>query len=175
MSVKAIKIDKIEYGTYGDGVIPTSWTELTDAIVEDSVVFNFSDPTETPLKQETSKNPFHIVLTKEDPDSIEFALYAPSAATLGVLMGGTVSTDAWSEATTIPEIYKSWKISTEESEDVEHVEYTILNGKTYARFDQSPGKKKAETVLVKVIKEAAITALGVENPGFTRNIIDDTP
>jgi len=175
MSVKAIGIDKIEYGTVGDGVPATSFTEIPDAIVEDSVIFNFKDPTETRLNQETSKNPFHTILTMDDLDSIEFALYAPAAATLGILMGGTVTSDKWEEGTTIPEIYKTWKFSTPTSEDVEHVEYTIVNGKTFARFAESPGKKKAETVLVKVYKEAAITAAGVENTAFIREIVDDTP
>jgi len=175
MSVKAIGIDKIEYGTVGDGVPPVSFTEIPDAIVEDSVVFNNSDPTITPLQQETSRHPFTNILTKDEADSVEFSLYAPVAATLGILMGGTVTSDKWEEATTIPDIFKTWKFSTPTNENVKHVEYTIVNGRTFARFSQAPAKKKSEIVLVKILKEAAITAAGVEKTAFIREIVDDTP
>jgi len=175
MSVKAIGIDKIEYGTVGDGVPAESFTALTDAIVEDSVKFNYSEPTITPLRQETSKHPFTNVLTQEEVESAEFSLYAPAAATLELLMGGTTTSDKWEEATSIPNIFKTWKFSTPTSEDVEHVEHTIVNGRVFARFGNAPSKKGSETLYVKILKEAAITAAGVENTAYIREIVDDTP
>jgi len=171
MSIKAIGIDKIEYGTYGDGVPPTSWTELTDVIVEDSVILNFPEPSETVLKSETSKHPFHTIREQSDtPDSIEFQLYAPAAATLELLMGGTATGDKWEEPTEIPEINKSWKITTKTNADSKYVEYTIVNGSVFARFSTAPGKRVNEIVLVKINKEAAITSGGTENTAFIREI-----
>ena len=169
MASKAIGVSKIEYGTVGDGVPPTSWTEITDAIVEGSVNFNFSEPTETKIGQETSDEAYHVITTKDDADYVEFALLSPEAATLGVLMGGTVATDKWSAATSIAEIVKSVKITTSTIAG-EYIEYTIVNGKINARFDQAPSKKGSETVIVRVYVQAIQTAAGADMPSFIREI-----
>lgn len=167
---KAIGIDKIEYGTVGDGVPASVFTELAESIVEDSVGFNFVDPTETNLMKEDSDIPYHTLTSKDAPESIEFSVYAPSAANLLILMGGTTTAGKWEAPPAIPEINKTWKITTP-SIGGEVVEYTIVNGKTLAHFDKAPGKKASETVIVRVILQAAITAAGAENTPYIREIV----
>lgn len=166
---KAIGIDKIEYGTVGDGVPATSFTEITDPIAEGSVVFNFSEPTDTKINSETSDTPVHVITTKDDVDYIEFALLTPEAATIGALGGGTVTSDKWEEATTIPEVTKTIKITTS-TVDAEYIEHTIVNAKVICRWGQSPGKKQMETLIVRCYKQAAVTALGVTNTPYIREI-----
>jgi len=167
---KAIGLNKIEYGTVGDGVPASSFTELAESIVEGSFQFGNSEPSDQNLMTETSDTPYHTVTSKDTPDYVEFALYAPSAANLMVLMGGAVSSGEWSAPTTIPEINKTWKFTTS-TVDGDYVEHLIVNGKTLARFGQAPGKKQSETVIVRVYVQAAITDAGVTNTPYKRTIV----
>lgn len=167
---KAIGINKIEYGTVGDGVPALSFTELAETIVEGSVLLGNNEPADQNMMSETSDTPYHTITTKDSPDYIDFKIYAPSAANLLVLMGGSVSSDEWSEPITIPEINKTWKFTTN-TIDGQYIEHLIVNGKTSARFADAPGKKASETVSVRVYKQAAITAAGVTNTPYKRTIV----
>jgi len=168
--MKAIGIEKIEYGTVGDGVPAVSFTELAESIVEGSLGFNNSEPSDENMMTETSDTPYHTITTKDDPDYVEFSLYAPSAANLLVLMGGAVSSGEWSAPTTIPEINKTWKFTTS-TINGEYVEHLIVNGKTVARFGNAPGKKSSETVIVRVYVQEARTAAGVVNTPYKRTVV----
>ena len=167
MSAIALGVDKIEYGTYGDGIPPTTWTELTDPIHRGSVLFNFPEPSEFKIEAEETDDPVYVGNTKDDVDYIEFALISPAAATLETLKGGTTTSDKWEAPTSIPEIVKSVKITTKTIEG-SYWEYTIVNGKVVSRFSQAPGKQQSELLLVRVYVQAAITAAGVKNTPFIR-------
>jgi len=164
---KAIGISKVEYGTVGDGVPAIAFTEIAEAFVEESVVFGFGEPSDTKIPQETKDTAYHTITTKEDPDYIEFKLLTPAAATLVTLMGGSATGEKWEEPPAIPEINLTIKITTKTVGGY-YYEYTIVNGKVVGRLDGAPSKKKAETVNIRVYKEAAITAAGAENTPFTR-------
>lgn len=166
----AIGIEKIEYGDVGDGIPGASLAAITDPIAEGSVSFSFSDPTETNIMSETSDTPVHIILTKEDPEFIEFALITPEAATLAALAGGTATLDKWEAPSTVPEISQTIKI-TSKAVGSEQVEYTIVNAKIVAKLNQAPAKKAEEQLLVRCYLQEAKTAAGVVNTPFIREIV----
>lgn len=166
----AIGISKIEYGDVGDGIPGVTLTEITDPIAEGSVAFSFSEPTETNIMSETSDVPVATILTKEDPEYIEFALITPEAATLAALAGGTATSDKWDAPSSVPEINQTIKITTK-TKDSEAIEYTIVNAKVVSRFNQAPAKKAAEQLLVRCYVQEARTAAGVVNTPFIREIV----
>jgi len=165
----ALGIDKIEYGTYGDGIPPTTWEEITDPIARDTVVFNFSEPTEFKVEAENLDDPVYIGNVKEDTDYIEFALISPTAATMEVLAGGTATTDKWEAPTAIPEIVKSILITTK-TVGGNYWEYTIVHGKVVSRLSQAPAKQQEDQLLVRVYIQAAITSAGQKNTPFIREM-----
>jgi len=167
----AIGIEKIEYGDVGDGVPGESLAAITDPIAEGSVsFFSFSEPTETNIMSETSDVPVATILTKEDPEYIEFALITPEAATLAALAGGSASSDKWEAPSSVPEINKTIKITTK-AKDSEQIEYTIVNAKIVARFNQAPAKKAEEQLLVRCYVQEARTESGTVNTPFIREIV----
>lgn len=165
----ALGIDKIEYGTYGDGIPPTTWTEITDPISRDTVVFNFSEPTEFKVEAENLDDPVYVGNVKEDTDYIEFALISPVAATMEVLAGGTATLDKWEAPVSIPEIVKSILITTK-TVGGNYWEYTIVHGKIVSRLSQAPAKQQEDQLLVRVYIQAAITSGGVKNTPFIREM-----
>jgi hypothetical protein len=166
----AIGIDSIEYGDVGDGIAGASLSAITDPIAEGSVSFSFSEPTETNIMSETSDVPVATILTKEDPEYIEFALITPEAATLAALAGGSASSDKWEAPSSVPEINETIKITTK-AKDSEQIEYTIVNAKIVARFNQAPAKKAEEQLLVRCYVQEARTESGTVNTPFIREIV----
>jgi hypothetical protein len=166
----AIGIEKIEYGDVGDGVPGDSLAAITDPIAEGSVSFSFSDPTETNIMSETSDTPVHIILTKEDPEYVEFALITPEAAILADLAGGEASGDKWEAPATVPEISQTIKI-TSKAVNEEQIEYTIVNAKIVAKLSQAPAKKAEEQLLVRCYLQEARTESGTVNTPFIREIV----
>jgi len=166
----ALGVSKIEYGTVGDGVPATSFTEIEENIAKDSVVFSFADPSEFKIEAEEIDDPVYVANIKEDVDYIEFALISPSAATMELLAGGTTATDKWSAPSAIPEINKTIKITTKTISS-KYFEYTIVNGKIVSKLNQAPMKQQEEQLLVRVYILAAVTAAGVVNTPFIREII----
>jgi len=169
----AIGIEKIEYGDVGDGVPGATLAAITDPVAEGSVSFSFSEPTETNIMSETSDIPVITILTKEDPEYIEFALITPEAATLAALAGGVAAGDKWSAPSSVPEINQTVKI-TSKAKDSEQIEYTIVNAKIVSRFNQAPAKKAEEQLLVRCYIQEAKTDAGVVNTPFIREIVAAT-
>lgn len=167
MASIALGIDKIEYGTYGDGVPPTVWTEIAAVVAKDSVVFNFSEPSEFKIEGENVDDPVYVGTVKEDVDYIEFGLISPSAAIMALLAGGTATSEKWEAPTAITEIVKSVKVTTKPVEAF-YWEYTIVHGKIAARLSQAPMKQQADTLLVRVYIQAAVEAAGDINTPFIR-------
>lgn len=166
----AIGIEKIEYGDVGDGIPGVSLAAITDPIAEGSVSFSFSEATETNIMSETSDIPVATILTKEDPEYIEFALITPEAATLAALAGGSATGDKWEAPSSVPEVNQTVKITTK-AKDSEQIEYTIVNAKIVARLNQAPAKKAEEQLLVRCYIQEARTAAGVVNTPFIREIV----
>lgn len=163
----ALGVTKIEYGTVGNGIPATSFTEIPDEIAEGSVVFSFSEPTETNIMSETSDIPVEIIVTKEDSEYIEFALISPVAATLALFGGGTATGEKWEAPTAVPSVNKTIKVTSKTNGGYKW-EYTIVNAKIVAKLNQAPAKKSEEQYLVRCYIQSAITSAGVMNTPFIR-------
>lgn len=173
MSAIAMGCGSIKYGTVGDGVPATELTALP-LPTKGSVVFNFSDPKEVKIETEGSVDPLYSTFVKDTTDYVEFSISSPDNAIVALLAGGTVDTtggkDLWKEPTTVPSIAKTFVVETE-VHNGKKVVYTIVNGKIMAKFAQAPGADKSDTLLVRVYKQAAITAAGVRNYAFSREVV----
>lgn len=166
---KAIGISYVGYGTPGDGVVATSLTEI-EAVSKDTVAFNFSDLTETPIDIEQSDDPLFTILTKGSPDSFEFAIPSPKTAEYGAFMGGTVTGDKYEDDGTVAQKSLSFVIKTKPV-DGKQVQYTFPKCTVSAKISQAPGKEKTELLLVKCVRDSCITALGVRKPSFIREVV----
>lgn len=163
----------LKYGIYGDGVPATVLTALP-LPTKGSVVFNFSDPKEVKIETEGSVDPYYSTFVKDTTDYIEFSLSSAENAVIAALAGGSVDVtggkDIWKEPTTVPSINKTFVVETE-VHNGKKVIYTIVNGRVMAKFGQAPGSDKSETLIVRVYKQAAITAAGVRNYAFSREVV----
>jgi hypothetical protein len=172
MSAIAMGVSAIKYGTVGDGVPATVLTALP-LPTKGSVAFNFSDPKEVKIETEGSIDPLFSFFVKDTTDYIEFSIPSPDNTVVAVLAGGTVDTaggkDIWKEPTSVPDISKTFVIETE-VHNGKKVIYTIVNGRVSAKFSQAPGSDKSDLLMVRVYKQAAITAAGVRNYAFSREV-----
>lgn len=166
---KAIGISYVGYGTPGDGVVAVSLTEL-EAVSEDTVVFNFSDFTETPVNIEQSDDPLFTILTKGSPDSLEFAIPSPKTAEYGAFMGGTVTGDKYEDDGTVAQKSLSIVIKTKPVGG-NFIQYTFPKCTVSAKISQAPGKEKTELLLVKCVRDTCITTAGVRKPSFIREVL----
>lgn len=167
----AMGISSISYGTVGDGVPASSFTPLP-LPTKSSVAFNFQDPKEVRIDLESATDPLYVVLVKDSTDYIEFSIPTPANDVLMAMMGGEIDAtlDKWSEPVEVPDINKSIQMNTV-PRNGKYVQYTIVNGKISAKLSQAPGAEQPELLLIRVYKQAAITALGVKKPAFTREVL----
>lgn len=171
MGVGAIRIAEV-----GDGVPGTEFKALPLPF-KGSVAFNFSDPKEVKIETEGADEPLYVEFVKDATDYIEFSIPTPSNETIKELMGGTIDVgaegavkDVWQEATSIASIAKTFQCETLPKAG-KKVIYTIVNGKVSAKLSQAPGAEQAELLLVRVYKQAAISAAGVKGYAFSREVV----
>ncbi len=167
----AMGVSRIGYGTVGDGVPATVFTDLP-LPTKSSVAFNFQDPKEVKIELEGSEDPFYVVLVKDSTDYIEFSIPTPSNDIIKAMKGGVLdeTLDKWSDAISTPDINYSFQLDTV-ARNGKKVQYTIVNGKVAAKLSQAPGAEQPELLLIRVYKQAAITVAGVAKTAFTREII----
>ena len=173
----AMGVGKISIATVGDGVPGTEFKELP-LPTKGSVAFNFSDPKEVKVDIEGSNEPLFSEFVKDSTDYIEFSIPSPSNETIKELMGGEIDTgepesgkDIWKEPTEIPSINKTFQCETLPKQGYKVV-YTIVNGKIAAKLSQAPGAEQAELLLVRVYKQAAISAAGQKGYAFSREVVN---
>lgn len=169
-------VSALKFGATGDGVPGTVLAELP-LPTKGSVVFNFSDPKEVKIETEGRTAPLYSHFVKDTTDFIEFSI--PSAANSiwaelagGIHDEGTVEApkDIWKEPVSVPSINKTFVVESEVHQG-KKVIYTIVNGKILAKPGQAPGSEQSDTLLVRVYKQAAVTAAGVENYAFSREVV----
>lgn len=172
----AMGVGAIRIATVGDGVPGTEFKELPLPF-KGSVAFNFQDPKEVKIDVEGSDEPFYVELVKDGTDYIEFSIPTPSNETINELMGGEhdkgtegAEKDIWKEASNVPSIAKTFQCETLPKQG-KKVIYTIVNGKIAAKISQAPGAEQAELLLVRVYKQAAISATGVKGYAFSREVV----
>lgn len=171
MGVGAMRIAAV-----GDGVAGTEFTELP-LPTKSSVAFNFQDPKEVKIETEGTDEPFYVEMVKDGTDYIEFSIPTPSNKTIQDFMGGELEEgteqapkDIWSSPTSFPSISYTFQCETLPKKG-RKVIYTIVNGKIAAKISQAPGAEQAELLLVRVYKQAAISAAGVVGKAFTREVV----
>lgn len=172
----AMGVGAIRIAEAGDGIPGAEFTVLP-LPYKGSVAFNFQDPKEVKIETEGSDEPLYIEFVKDGSDYIEFSIPTPSNETIKLLMGGTIDTgteeatkDVWKEAASIPSISKTFQCETLPKAG-KKVIYTIVNGKIAAKLSQAPGAEQAELLLVRVYKQAAISAEGVKGYAFSREVV----
>lgn len=144
------------------------WTKVEN-IVEGSIAFTFSDPTETALNVEDKADPIATLRSKDTPDRIDLSFYNLSAAELAALMGGTATGEKYSSSITTPLITKRLRIVTQPFNTF-YIIYTIESGQVLAKFAGAPSKKQAEQVNVSCVIQAAANALGVSISPYSREV-----
>jgi len=167
----AMGVSRIAYGTVGDGVPAAAFTDLP-LPTKSSVAFNFQDPKEVRIDVEGSSDPLYVTLVKDSTDYIEFSIPTAANNVIKELAGGELDpeTDKWSEPVETPDINKSFQMDTP-VRNGKYVRYTIVNGKVSAKLSQAPGAEQPELLLVRVYKQAAITATGDKKTAFIREVL----
>lgn len=171
MGVGAMRIAQV-----GDGVAGTDFKDLPLPTLG-SVAFNFQDPKEVKIETEGADEPFYVEFVKDGTDYIEFSVPTPSNETIKTFMGGTIDKgttespkDIWSAPEIVPSIAYTFQCETLPKQG-KKVIYTIVNGRIAAKLSQAPSKEQAELLLVRVYKQAAISAAGVVGKAFTREVV----
>lgn len=172
----AMGVGAIRMGVTGDGVPGTDLKELP-LPTRGSVAFNFSDPKEVKVETEGTPDPLFVEFVKDTTDYIEFSIPTPTNELIKELCGGEHDTgtseapkDIWKEATEVSSIDRTFQCDTLPKKGYKVV-YTVVNGKVMAKISQAPGAEQAELLLVRVYKQAAISAAGVKGYAFTREVV----
>ena len=163
-----IGIFSFEYSS-NDG---STWTKIEN-IVEGSMAFTFTDPTETNLNVEDKADPIATLRSKDTPDRIDLAFYNLSAAELVVLAGGVATGESWASPISTPLITLAIKIKTQAFNGY-YVTYTIHKAQILGKFAGAPTKKQAEQFNVSCIIQAYSLNNNASAP-FTRLVTSGTP
>jgi hypothetical protein len=138
-----------------------------------AVTFNFSDPTEVKIEIEGSTEPLYSTFVKDATDYIELSIPTPSNEVVKMFMGGTIDTtkDIWKAPVgNIPDISYTYQCETI-PRNGSKVVYTITNAKVMAKLSQAPINDQPELLMVRFHVQAAISATGVQNSAFTREVV----
>lgn len=172
----AMGVGVIKFGTVGDGVPGVDLKEYP-LPTKGSVAFTFADPKEVKIETEGSDEPLYVELVKDTTDYIEFSIPTPSNEILKELAGGEIDTtggkNIWKKPINTPSISKTFQCETL-PKDGKKVVYTVVNGKIASKISQAPGSEQAELLLVRVYIQSAITAAGVKQAAFMREVVTIT-
>jgi hypothetical protein len=163
-----IGVHKFEYST-NDGV---AWSSIEN-IVEGSIAFTFSDPTETNLNVEDKADPIATLRSKDTPDRIDLSFYNLSAAEMVALAGGVATGEDWAAPISTPLINLAVRITTEPFNGY-YVQYVIKKAQILAKLAGAPSKKQAEQVNISCIIQAYSANNAAASP-FHRIVTAGTP
>jgi len=163
-----IGIHSFEYSS-NDGV---AWSKIEN-IVEGSLAFTFTDPTETNLNVEDKADPIATLRSKDTPDRVDLSFYNLSAAELVILAGGSATGEAWSAPVATPLINLAIRITTQAFNGY-YITYVIKKAQILGKFAGAPTKKQAEQFNVSCVIQA-YSANNVAAPPFVRTAISGTP
>ncbi len=164
----AVKVKYIGFADPGDGVPGTSFTQFP-IVEEGSIVLNFSDPTSVDFRAEGLDDPWESFDKAGEADSMDFNIPSPTADELEFFCGGSVSGDKWEAPTERPNIRKTMKIQSAVYKS-KYTEYIFANCKIVAKFVQFPSSEQTDLLQVRVTKLAAVTAAGVVNSPWSREV-----
>jgi len=182
MSATTVNLGIGVRGFYYADVNSDNWVRVEN-IVEGSLAFTFTDPTETPLNVEDKADPIALLRTKDTPDRIDLSFYNLSAAEIAVLTGGSATGEKYSSPLTVQNITKRIRIVTEPYNSY-YIIYTLENAQLLGKPAGAPTKKQAEQFNVSCVVQAAANLSGTSIAPYTREacheyvpynlIVDDT-
>lgn len=167
----AIGVSYLGLGTPGDGVPATTFKQQTH-IEQNTLAFNFSEPTIRQFNIEGSSEPWAVIVAAGgEADSIDWVIPSPTNEELVDICGGEIVNGEWKAPTETPDITKSLCIRTNPYQG-KQVQYTYAIGKIFARPNQAPTEENGESYIVRFVKQAAYTANGVKMSPYGRKIMD---
>lgn len=164
----AVGVSYVGLAEPGDGVPGTAYTQYP-IIEENSVVLNFNDPTTVNFRAEGMDDPWESYDKAADADSIDYNIPSPTAEELQAYMGGTVTNGKWQAPVDKPVIRKSFKMRSVPYKG-KYTEYEFAYCKVFAKLGQAPGSEQTDLLQVRITKLAAITAAGVQQSPWSREV-----
>ena len=153
-------------GFYYADVNSDVWTKVEN-IVEGSIAFTFSDPTETPLNVEDKADAIATLRSKDTPDRIDLSFYNLSAAEMVAFKGGSASGGKWSAPIAESVITKRIRIVTEPYNGF-YIIYTIEHAQLLGKLSGAPTKKNAEQFNLSAVIQSASNAAGTAIAPYSR-------
>lgn len=166
----AVGVSYLGIAEPGDGVPGTEFTQYP-IIEENSVVFNFNDPTTVDFRAEGMDDPWASFDKAGEPDSVEFNIPSPTAEEMLAFCGGSVEENKWIAPASMQNIRRTVKIQTVPYNG-KFTEYVFANCKVSGKVNQAPNSEQTDLLMVRATKLAAITSAGVQMPGWTREVKD---
>lgn len=154
-------IEKIEFGTPGDGVAGTSLTAFTDFKVSS---MNFKDPKYNSENIPAENKPVYITIGGDaEPSTISGELYNVPLDKLPMIAGGTYKSGAkeYYPPTSAPDIYLTVKVTTVATKG-KKVEITFPYAKVTAWREGVLTEKELVTVHFEAIANIPVSASGTE-------------
>ena len=168
----AVGVSFLGYGTPGDGVAATEFTQCP-IVEEGTVVFNFNDPTSVDFRAEGMKDPWESFDKAGDADSFEFGIPSPTPEEMKEFMGGEVKDGKWNAPVDIPIIRKLMKITTLPYKD-KQTEYIFALCKISAKISRAPSSEQTDLMLVRCTILTPVSAAGEQGSPFSRAVKDVT-
>lgn len=166
----AVGVSYVGLSEPGDGIPGTVYTQFP-IVEENSVVFNFNDPTTVDFRAEGMDDPWESFDKAGDADSIDFNIPSPTPEEQQFFMGGTVVDNKWQAPVEKPVIRKSFKMNSLPYKG-KFVEYQYAYCKVFAKLGQAPGSEQTDLLQVRITKLAPITAGGVKMSPWSRAVMD---
>lgn len=167
----AVGVSFVGIADPGDGVPGTVYKQ-SPTIEENSVVFNFNDPTSVDFRAEGMEDPWESFDKAGDADSIDYNIPSPTAEEMKMYMGGDIDANGkWQAPTERPVIRKSFLMKSLPYKG-KYTEYEFANCKVSAKLGQAPGAEQTDLLQVRITKLAAITAAGVKKSPWSREVKD---
>ncbi|TFD92187.1 hypothetical protein E2605_18965 [Dysgonomonas capnocytophagoides] len=164
----AVGVGYAGFAEPGDGVAGTTYDQC-NTIEENSVVFNFNDPTSVDFRAEGMDDPWESFDKAGDADSIDLNIPSPTAEEMKAYMGGTITGGKWEAPVERPVIRKSFKMQSRPYKG-KYTEYIFPYCKVFAKLGQAPGSEQTDLLQIRVTKLTPITAAGVKKSAFSREV-----
>lgn len=167
----AVGVSFVGISDPGDGVPGTNYIQAV-TIEENSVVFNFNDPTSVDFRAEGMDDPWESFDKAGDADSIDYNIPSPTAEEMKLYMGGEVDDKGkWQAPVEKPVIRKSFLLKSLPYKS-KYTEYEFAYCKVSAKLGQAPGAEQTDLLQVRITKLAPISSTGVKKSPWSRHVKD---
>lgn len=164
----AVGVSYIGFSEPGDGVPGTNY-EKVNLIEQNSVVFNFNDPTTVDFRAEGMDEPWESFDKAGDADSVDFNIPSPTAEEMKSFCGGEVVNGKWKAPAERPVIRMSFKMRSLPYKG-KYTEYEFAYCKVFGKVTQAPNSEQTDLLQVRVTKLAAVAADGKKMSPWSREV-----